>query len=80
MFSFLNIFPSDELLAQCLTPNLEDQVICDRGFQGRRKKGRSQQSWRNQVTDFMRIRNMEEDMAEDIRFWRLGMHRHLLVV
>ena len=31
-FSFLNILPSDGLLAQRLTPNLEDQVICDRGF------------------------------------------------
>jgi hypothetical protein len=30
-----------------------------------RRKGRSQQSWKNQVTDFMKTRNMEEDMAED---------------
>ena len=32
---------------------------------GRRRKRRPQQSWKNQVTDFMRSRNMEEDMAED---------------
>ena len=37
---------------------------------GRRRRGRSQQSWKNQVTDFMRSRNMEEDMA-DRHFWRL---------
>ena len=30
--AFLNIFPNDELLAQRLTPNLEDQVIYDQGF------------------------------------------------
>ena len=27
----MSIFPSDGLLAQRLTPNLKDQVICDRG-------------------------------------------------
>ena len=32
---------------------------------GRRRRGRPQQSWQNQVNDFMRSRNMEEDMAED---------------
>ena len=29
-----------------------------------RRRGRPQQSWRNQVTDFMKSRKMEEDMAE----------------
>ena len=28
----LNILSSDGLVAQCLTPNQEDQVICDRDF------------------------------------------------
>ena len=32
IFSFSICFTSDGLLAQRLTPNLEDQVICDRGF------------------------------------------------
>ena len=30
---------------------------------GRRRRGRSQQSWKNQVMDYMRSRNVEEDMA-----------------
>ena len=29
---FLNVLLNDEFLAQRLTPNLEDHVICDRGF------------------------------------------------
>ena len=29
---------------------------------GWRRRGRPQQSWKNQVTDFMRSRNVEEDM------------------
>ena len=37
---------------------------------GRRRRGRPQQSWRNQLTDFMGSRNME-DMAEDRHLWRL---------
>ena len=32
---------------------------------GKGISGRPQQSWRNQVTDFVRSRNMEEVMAED---------------
>ena len=32
---------------------------------GGRRRGRPQQSWKNQVTDFTRSRNMEEDMEED---------------
>ena len=32
---------------------------------GRRRRGRPQQSWKNQVTELMRSRNMEEDMAEE---------------
>ena len=46
---------------------------------GRRRRG-PQQSWRNQVTDFMRSRNMEEDMAEDRHLWRLGVDAGLLAV
>ena len=40
---------------------------------GRRRRGRPQQTWRNQVTDFMKSRNMEEDMAEDRHLWLLGV-------
>ena len=47
---------------------------------GRRRKGRPQQSWKNQVTDFMRSKNMEEDMAENRYLWRLGVDRRLLGV
>jgi hypothetical protein len=44
--------------------------------QGRRKRGGLQQSWRN----FMRSRNMEEDMAEDRHLWQLGVDGWLLAV
>ena len=43
---------------------------------GRRRRGRSQQLWKNRVADFMRSRNMEEDMA----VWRLGVRVWLLAV
>ena len=39
----------------------------------RKRRGRPQQSWENQVTDFMRSRNMKEDMTEDRHLWRLGL-------
>ena len=44
---------------------------------GRRRRGRPQQSWKNQVMEFMRSRNMEGDMAEDIHLWRLGFYDSL---
>ena len=40
---------------------------------GRRRRERPQQLLKSQGTDFMRSRNMEEDMAEDRHLWRLGM-------
>ena len=40
--------------------------ICQWTPHGRRRTGRQQQSWRNQVTYFMKSRNIEEGMAEDI--------------
>ena len=46
---------------------------------GRRRRGRPEQSWRNQVMDFMRNRNLEEDMAEDRHLWRLEVDGRLLV-
>ena len=46
----------------------------------RRRRGIPQQSWRNQVTDFMKSRGMEEDMAEDRHLWRLGVDGRLLAV
>ena len=45
---------------------------------GRRRRGRPQQTWKNQVTDFMRIRNMEEDMTEVRHLWRLGVNGRLM--
>jgi hypothetical protein len=45
-----------------------------------RRRGRPQQSWRNQVTDFMKSRNMEEDMAKDRHLWPLGVDGRLLAV
>jgi hypothetical protein len=45
---------------------------------GRRR--RPQQSWKNQVTDFLRSRNLEEDMAEDRHLWCLGVDGRLLAV
>jgi hypothetical protein len=47
---------------------------------GRRRRERPQQSWRNQVTDFMKSRNMEEDTAEDRHLWRLRVDERLLAV
>ena len=32
------------------------------------------------MTDLMKNRNMEEDMAEDRHLWRLGVDRRLLAV
>ena len=46
----------------------------------RRRIGISQHSCKNQVTDFMRSRNMEEFMAEDRQLWHLGMGGCLLAV
>ena len=39
--------------------------ICQWTPHARRRRGRPQQSWKNQATDFMTSRNMEEDMAKD---------------
>ena len=47
---------------------------------GRRKRGRPQQSWKNQVTDFVKSRNVEEDMAENRHLWRLGVDGRFLAV
>ena len=44
----------------------------------KRRRGKPQLSWKKQVTDFMRSRNIEEDMAEDL--WHFGMDRRLLAV
>ena len=49
-------------------------VVGQRRFtSGQRTVGGEEEdkSWRNQVTDFMKSRNMEEDMAEDRHVWRL---------
>ena len=45
---------------------------------GRGRRGRPQQLWNNKMTDFMRSRIMEEDIAEDGHLGRLGVDRRLL--
>ena len=45
-----------------------------------KRRGRPQQSWKNQLTDFMKSRNMEEDMAEDRHLWGLGVDGRLLAL
>ena len=50
---------------------------------GKRRKGRPQQSWKNQatdVTDFIRNRKMEEDKAKDTNLWCLRIVIRLLAV
>ena len=54
--------------------------IYQRTPHGRRRRGRPQLSWRNQVTDFIKSRGMEEDMVEDRHLWRLGVDGRLLAV
>ena len=44
------------------------------------RRGRPQQSWKNQVTGFMKSRNMEEDMAENRHLWRLGGDGRILPI
>ena len=41
----------------------------------RTRRGRPEQSWKNKMTAFMRSRNVEEVMAENIHLWRLGIDR-----
>ena len=41
--------------------------------QCKRRRARPQQSWMNQVMNFMSNRNQEEDMAGDRHLWRLGV-------
>ena len=47
---------------------------------GEKRNGRSQQSQKRQVMNFMRIRNIDKDVAENSHLWRLGMDRQLLAV
>ena len=39
----------------------------------RKRRGRPQKSWKNQVTHFMRSRKMEEYMAEDRHLFPFGI-------
>ena len=59
----------------CMDTSLEWKIVVGRICQwtphGRRERGKPQQSWKNQVTDFMRSRNMKEDMAEGRHLWCL---------
>jgi hypothetical protein len=48
--------------------------------------GRYEEKWKTEtimeepIDNFMRRRNMEEDIAEDRHLWRLGMDRRLLAI
>ena len=63
---------------------MEDTIWPNKIYQwtshGRVRRGRPQQSWKNQMTDFMRRRNIEENVADDRHLCRLGMDRRLLAV
>ena len=66
-----------------MDPSIEWKLVVDRIYQWTphgRRRGRTQQSWKNQVTDFMRSRNVEEDMAEDRHLWRLEVGGRLSAV
>ena len=59
------------------------KVLGRRSTSGHSKVGgkrKQQKSWKNQVTNFMRSRNMEKYMAEDRYLWRLGMDRRLVAI
>ena len=60
--------------------SLEWKIVVGQRRFTRRRRGRPQQSWKNQVMDFMRSRNMEEDMAEDRHLRRLGVNGRILAV
>ena len=57
-----------------------ERKIYQRTPHGRRGRERLQQSSKNKVIDFMRSRNLEEDMAEDRHLWRCGSEEWLLAV
>jgi hypothetical protein len=58
----------------------EDLQIYQWTPHGRRRRGRPiGESWKNQVTDLMRSRNME-DMADNRHLWCLGVDGFLLAV
>ena len=61
---------------------LERKIVVDqrRFTSGHRTVGEEEESWKNQLTNFMRSRNMEEDKAEDRHLWRLGVDGRLLAV
>ena len=65
-----------------MDPSLEWKIVVgQRGFtSAHRTVGREEEEWRNQVMDFMKSRNMEEDMVEDRHLWRLGVDGRLLTV
>ena len=42
---------------------------------GRKRRGRPQQLWKNQVVDLMRSRRIKEDIADDKNHWPLGINR-----
>ena len=80
----VTFLPNNRLPTAALFCNILTIVIFKWGIKltphGRRRRGRQVQSWRNHVTDFMKCRNMEEDMAEDRHLWRLEVDGRLLAV
>ena len=65
------------MLAQRLTPNLEDQIICDQGFLHLAfdKSMSSCKAADATLIRFKRRRSMEDDVAENRHLWHLGMDR-----
>ena len=58
--------------------SLEWKIVVDRRFtSGHRTIGGQHERTK---MDFMRSRNIEEDMAEDRHLWRLGVDRRLLAI
>lgn len=41
----------------------------------KRKRGRPRRSWRNDVDDAMRSRNLNEEMSHERKTWKLGTER-----
>ena len=76
--SILDIIPRRQLKWHGQLLRMEDSRCPKKIYQwtphGRRRRGRPQKSWKNQVTDFMRRRNVEV-MAENrhLDVWKGSM-------
>ena len=57
---------------------IKDDLPADTARQ--KEKRKTAKSWKNQVTDFMRDKSTEDEIAEDRDLWRLGIDRRFLSV